>query len=280
MASIIQLKDESGVDAYPVTGTSMVVGLDDALSAKQATLVSGTNIKTVNSQSLLGSGDITISPGSDGPLIIHATILSGSIRNDDNISAAVAVAALEEGRDVLLVTISSDNRRRRFPAYIWSAQSGQEFVTFLKSKDDDSMSYTLSNSVISDDCSLDYFEKTTNKVTSLSSSSTNTQYPSAKCAYDAINPSVATSQPQGGMLPNVFYRLGTLSGNVTFALAIPADSNILNHYYWSFETGSTAPTITWPSSITSWIGGSAPTINANTHYEISVLDGIGAYMEE
>lgn len=37
-----------------------------ALSAKQDVLVSGTNIKTVNSQSLLGSGDITIQGGEDG----------------------------------------------------------------------------------------------------------------------------------------------------------------------------------------------------------------------
>ena len=35
--------------------------LQNALDAKQATLVSGTNIKTVNSTSLLGSGDISIS---------------------------------------------------------------------------------------------------------------------------------------------------------------------------------------------------------------------------
>ena len=38
-----------------------------ALDAKQATLVSGTNIKTINSTSILGTGDITISGGiSDG----------------------------------------------------------------------------------------------------------------------------------------------------------------------------------------------------------------------
>ena len=36
------------------------------LSSKQDTLVSGTNIKTINSQSLLGSGDITISGGNPG----------------------------------------------------------------------------------------------------------------------------------------------------------------------------------------------------------------------
>jgi hypothetical protein len=36
------------------------------LNAKQATLVSGTNIKTINSTSLLGSGDITISANPSG----------------------------------------------------------------------------------------------------------------------------------------------------------------------------------------------------------------------
>lgn len=42
-----------------------VTGLQPALDAKQATLVSGTNIKTINSQSLLGAGNIVISSSSD-----------------------------------------------------------------------------------------------------------------------------------------------------------------------------------------------------------------------
>lgn len=37
-----------------------VTGLQDALDAKQATLVSGTNIKTVNGAPVLGSGDLVI----------------------------------------------------------------------------------------------------------------------------------------------------------------------------------------------------------------------------
>ena len=40
--------------------------VDTALNGKQATLVSGTNIKTVNNQSLLGGGDITIQGGGGG----------------------------------------------------------------------------------------------------------------------------------------------------------------------------------------------------------------------
>jgi hypothetical protein len=40
--------------------TSEVTGLDAALAGKQSTLVSGTSIKTVNGNSLLGSGDIVV----------------------------------------------------------------------------------------------------------------------------------------------------------------------------------------------------------------------------
>ena len=43
--------------------------VDTALSGKQATLVSGTNIKTVNNESILGSGNITIQGGSSVDIV-------------------------------------------------------------------------------------------------------------------------------------------------------------------------------------------------------------------
>lgn len=50
-----------------ITGTlSNQTDLQDALDAKQATLVSGTNIKTINGESILGSGNIS-STGPTGP---------------------------------------------------------------------------------------------------------------------------------------------------------------------------------------------------------------------
>lgn len=120
-------------------------------------------------------------------------------------------------------------------------------------------------------------ENTLNKVTSLSSQSTDTQYPSAKATYDAINPSVQSSQPAGGFAPNEVYDLGTLTGSVTFALAAGVTGKV-NAYHWTFDTGSTAPTITWPANIT-WAGGSAPTINASKHYEIFVRNGYATFIE-
>ena len=94
----------------------------------------------------------------------------------------------------------------------------------------------------------------------------------------SVTTTLQTSQPSGGMLPNREYKLGTLSSATTFTLAAET-SGVTNHYFWTFETGSTAPTITWPAAITSWAGGSAPSINSNRHYEVSVLNGVAVVLE-
>lgn len=89
---------------------------------------------------------------------------------------------------------------------------------------------------------------------------------------------VANAIPAGGMLPNVLYNLGTLTGSVTMTMA-SAITGVASHWYFTFDTGATAPTITWDAAITSWAGGSAPTISANKHYEVSVLAGVAVAME-
>lgn len=108
----------------------------------------------------------------------------------------------------------------------------------------------------------------------------NTKTTGAKAVYDAIHPAYGSSQPQDGMLPNVLYKLGTLSGSVTIAFATPTDNTIENEYKFTFTADSTAPTITWPSGIT-WIGNSltsgAPKVEASNYYECSVIDGHGIF---
>ncbi len=59
--------------------------VETALSGKQATLVSGTNIKTINNESILGSGNIEIEQGT-----VDQTIISGSTN-------AVAGGAVYDG---------------------------------------------------------------------------------------------------------------------------------------------------------------------------------------
>lgn len=64
-SSIRYIDDQNGNHVFPVTHERAVrdsdgVTLETKLGQKQATLVSGTNIKTVNGTSLLGSGNITV----------------------------------------------------------------------------------------------------------------------------------------------------------------------------------------------------------------------------
>lgn len=57
---------------------SQVTNLVSDLAAKQATLVSATNIKTVNGSSLLGSGDLVVT-GSGAPTFLNLTALASSV---------------------------------------------------------------------------------------------------------------------------------------------------------------------------------------------------------
>lgn len=71
---LLQNADWYGIPNKPTTYTptahthtiSNITNLQTTLNSKQATLVSGTNIKTINNQSILGSGNIAISGGSGG----------------------------------------------------------------------------------------------------------------------------------------------------------------------------------------------------------------------
>jgi len=72
----IKLQDNLGVDLsnyYTKSETSGATEIQTALANKQDTLVSGTNIKTINNTSILGSGNITIEGGSGSGGFIQVT---------------------------------------------------------------------------------------------------------------------------------------------------------------------------------------------------------------
>lgn len=72
-----------------ITGTlSDQTDLQTALNGKQATLVSSTNIKTINSTSLLGSGDISVQP-----TITSSAMLSSDLVDDTNKTHKFATSA-------------------------------------------------------------------------------------------------------------------------------------------------------------------------------------------
>lgn len=100
-----------------------------------------------------------------------------------------------------------------------------------------------------------------------------------QAALDKIDaPNAADVQPAGGMLPNVLYTLGTLSGIVSFRLSPALDDSRISHWYWTFDTGASVPVVAWPPEIGKWNGGNAPEIEPNRHYEVSVLNGVASCM--
>lgn len=70
MAKIEQVKNKKHEIIHPITEVVAVEGLSDALAEKQETLVSGENIKKINGESILGSGELKITGSGPGSTIV------------------------------------------------------------------------------------------------------------------------------------------------------------------------------------------------------------------
>lgn len=81
-----------------------------------------------------------------------------------------------------------------------------------------------------------------------------------------------TSDTTFTLTPNVFHVWGTVSA-LTLTLGTEI-SGVANEYLFEFVSGSTATTLSLPSTI-KWVGGNAPEIEANTAYQISIVDNLG-----
>ena len=62
--------------------------------------------------------------------------------------------------------------------------------------------------------------------------------------------------------------------SLTLTINAPTDLTVTNEYQGSFDTGATAPTVTFPSDV---IWGETPSVNANTHYEFNIRYTGGKY---
>lgn len=66
--------------------------------------------------------------------------------------------------------------------------------------------------------------------------------------------------------PNKVYNVA-MGESLTLALTPPTDTTITNEYQGSFDTGATAPTVTFPADV---IWAETPSVEANTHYEFNI----------
>lgn len=66
----------------------------------------------------------------------------------------------------------------------------------------------------------------------------------------------------------------TIGESLTIILNAPTDLMVTNEYQGSFDTGSTAPTVTFPADV---IWAETPSVKANTHYEFNIRYTGGKY---
>ena len=55
--------------------------------------------------------------------------------------------------------------------------------------------------------------------------------------------------------------------SLTITINAPTDLTVTNEYQGSFDTGATAPTVTFPADV---IWSDTPSVEANTHYEFNI----------
>lgn len=89
-----------------------------------------------------------------------------------------------------------------------------------------------------------------------------------------VKPLITTTDITIELLPNIYYRKTNQSSSLTITLANEEDSTILNEYLIEFTTASAGTTVSLPSSI-KWVNGEKPTFDANSTYQISIVNNLG-----
>lgn len=75
--------------------------------------------------------------------------------------------------------------------------------------------------------------------------------------------------------PNIYYRNTITSlSSLTITLGSVSNSNIINEYFVEFTTSSAGTTVSLPTSV-KWMNGVAPTFEASTTYQISIVNNLG-----
>ena len=152
-----------------------------AVSGKQDTLVSGTNIKTINNESILGSGNIDIqgggvdvvqTTGTSTTDVMSQNAVTTQLNNKANKSAAVGGYRFGSTNNVNYLQYRNVNNDDKDNSIYYPKINGKGILT--------------SNSTFAQNNYDFQLVETSAITTSVSSSSTDTQIPSAKAVYDAI----------------------------------------------------------------------------------------------
>lgn len=168
---------------------------DTLLGEKQPTLVSGTNIKTINNESILGEGNLDIQGGSSVNVVQATGTSTSDVMSQDAVTEAFNTYTLETG--------NGNNGKTIY--WRWRSPSNWMYNSGISNF---SINGKLPLSKEESDTDFDGFfnfhlVETSAVTTSVSSTSTDTQVPSAKAVYDQLGglKLVKLSQSEYNALP-------------------------------------------------------------------------------
>lgn len=255
---------------------------------KQDVLISGENIKTINNESILGSGNIEIGGGGGGtsdytnltnkPKINNVELKGNKSLNDLGIQPSGNYALKSEIPDVSNFITKDVNNLTYY-----TLSSGLSSVATSGSYNDLSNKPTIPSEVTETTVSnwgftknigtitgitMNGASKGTSGVVDLGTVITSHQDISGKANKISV---VQTSASTIEINPNTFYKFGEVA-SLNITLASITDNTIYNEYMFEFVSGTTATTLTLPSSI-KWL--ETPTIDANKIYQCSIVDNVG-----
>lgn len=151
---------------------------DTLLGNKQTTLVSGTNIKTINNESLLGEGNIDIQGGSSVNVVQATGTSTSDVMSQDAVTKAFNTYTLE--------TANGSNGKTIY--WRWRSPSNWMYDSGISNFSINGKLPLSKEESDTDDNDIYNFHlvETSAVTTSMSSTSTDTQVPSAKAVYNQL----------------------------------------------------------------------------------------------
>ena len=240
--------------------------VEDGISKKQDKLVSGTNVKTINGESIIGEGDIVISAGSeltsvDWEDIQNKPEISITDVGDLKINSNASVDIKGEYGINLIGTIYFDTENSDYDGIVknntqlnWNSNG----IQLIDSNDDG----ILGISCTGDGTKFLANDGTYKEITTSSSNNG---------AYAEV--SHGTSDTTFTLTPNTFHIWDEVSSlTLTFG---EETTGVANEYLFQFISGSEPTVLTLSDHIKF---NSDFTIEENKIYQISILNGLGTVM--
>ena len=259
-------------------------------------------LKTINGESIIGSGNIEISGGGGSsdvcdPSIIYFDMLQfENTEWIDDYGNITANGTISQGEYDLFYTAALENNKLGLSwdsiflnnlyaesfSYNWFTvfaifyDEGNNILKYVRVNFNSDLNVYISTGIIETGTA----GSGTNIITSVKINNVSKTPSNGVVDLGYINKQLSTTTSSSMSLsPNIYYRnTSTSLSSLTITLGSVSNSNIINEYFVEFTTRSSGTTVSLPSGI-KWMNGVTPTFEASTTYQISIVNNLGTWVK-